>query len=1200
MGITANRRRAFGLRSRPSAFGLLALAATLLIAATLFRSARSHQAPLSPASDTLQQPNLFGRHATEDAGYAEQFKAKYLPIALPVSPEKEYGSRGEQLLIAAAAVNGWGPAPVFNDNPLVVGQTTVQSRHVTQLRDAINSLRSHVGMSAHQWQLPAAVGAPVTAFTITEMRMALDQALGAPAGGYSAGLAQGQPIKAIHIQELRDRVLGAWQSVLPAPSNLAAVAPSATQINLSWADNSTNETGFQIERTTPGGNAYATLATVGSGTTSWSDTGLTPGVTYLYRVRATHTSASSAYSNEASATTYALGAYSLSLNGVDGYVSVPNSPTLNLSGPLTVEAWIKTDSTAQQGIVERYGWLSTDDGGYALRIEQGRLRFYTIRNANAYDFVEGATAISTGVWHHVAGVFDGSELRVYLDGREDGAKASTVAPAPGTQSLKIGARGNDAGTRFNGLIDEVRVSAGVEYAGDFTAMSIRDAASAFVDPNDGQRGVWLFDGTAKDAADNDNDGTLMGGALLSPDTFGASNLKYENMALGTLAERRVDIGFDGLQGRVIRNQYPDAEFLGSVDGFGVEYFPYATTLPPNRGEAGPRLTRVNDLFLRDAQFAREIPFSGRFRNFTINFPKPASNIKFEGIGVDFANTRLTPCVVVGLLFIQRVNEPNINLALCGRINEEGNVEPPNRPKVYDLNKNDIKNVTQMVFHTIQDVDGLDFDSFSFTVPTPTPTPEVKSVAFEALSNSGPIDRHPTDPVFGCQNKCGQRIFPDKNNPGDTANRARVRVKAVTTFPQGTRIFFKSFDLDDPSSNEHAVDDTGSMGLDNKGGPPRSGTLSAPSALTDAQGVATVEFQTTKQPGDNFMVAASQDESYLFGLTESGIGIQDAGGNALPTFKAKATEMLTVWRRLHIEVDSMGAARGNRVVATAADPAVHVQEQTQASLINPDNKICVQEPLEFDRFEGGRVEVGAFQYLVINNDASCLLVAAGADFTPPPAGTQVTIYDDDDFNNNNGTAMNGDEGEDIPAPALTKLQAGSAGDSPANNLFAPAYIRPVYDVGDNNNSVPFAANVADNTAAAKRALYDFDQRGSEADVDFWTVYVLNAYQYTLEEDFDPNFEQLNIAIVDNSGQVDAQGSLVRDGQGVLLFVEQLREGVTQRLNGAPVSEFALSPYHDPHEIGHLFGARHSDGGLMGLTSGSFTPGSLNKIRSTPHP
>src|SRR5713226_9110382 len=81
-----------------------------------------------------------------------------------------------------------------------------------ELRDAINSLRSHMGLSAYSWQYSATTSDYINANPILEMRTALDQALGAPSGGYSAGLAQYQPVSAIHIQELRDRVLAAWQS----------------------------------------------------------------------------------------------------------------------------------------------------------------------------------------------------------------------------------------------------------------------------------------------------------------------------------------------------------------------------------------------------------------------------------------------------------------------------------------------------------------------------------------------------------------------------------------------------------------------------------------------------------------------------------------------------------------------------------------------------------------------------------------------------------------------------------------------------------------------------------------------------------------------------------------------------------------------------------------------------------------------------
>lgn len=88
----------------------------------------------------------------------------------------------------------------------------------------------------------------------------------------------------------------------PAPSNLSANAVPPAQINLAWQDNSSNESGFRIERKT-GSGSYAEIAVVPANTNSFSNTGLASSVTYTYRIRAYNASGSSAYSNEASAKT---------------------------------------------------------------------------------------------------------------------------------------------------------------------------------------------------------------------------------------------------------------------------------------------------------------------------------------------------------------------------------------------------------------------------------------------------------------------------------------------------------------------------------------------------------------------------------------------------------------------------------------------------------------------------------------------------------------------------------------------------------------------------------------------------------------------------------------------------------------------------------------------------------------------------------
>jgi titin len=88
-----------------------------------------------------------------------------------------------------------------------------------------------------------------------------------------------------------------------APSGLAAITMSNTQIDLAWTDNSDNEVSFKIERKTGAAGTYAEIATVGASVTNYSDTGLDPITEYYYRVRASNTGGQSAYSNEANATT---------------------------------------------------------------------------------------------------------------------------------------------------------------------------------------------------------------------------------------------------------------------------------------------------------------------------------------------------------------------------------------------------------------------------------------------------------------------------------------------------------------------------------------------------------------------------------------------------------------------------------------------------------------------------------------------------------------------------------------------------------------------------------------------------------------------------------------------------------------------------------------------------------------------------------
>jgi hypothetical protein len=101
------------------------------------------------------------------------------------------------------------------------------------------------------------------------------------------------------------RTFSSASSAPAAPSSLAAAAASSSQINLSWSDNSTNETGFKVERATSSAGPWTQIGTTTART--FYSTGLAASTTYYFRVRAYNSYGDSAYSNTAWATTQGAG-----------------------------------------------------------------------------------------------------------------------------------------------------------------------------------------------------------------------------------------------------------------------------------------------------------------------------------------------------------------------------------------------------------------------------------------------------------------------------------------------------------------------------------------------------------------------------------------------------------------------------------------------------------------------------------------------------------------------------------------------------------------------------------------------------------------------------------------------------------------------------------------------------------------------------
>jgi hypothetical protein len=118
-----------------------------------------------------------------------------------------------------------------------------------------------------------------------------------------------------------------------SPSNLSVNPISGSILQLIWTDNSSDETGFEIERSETGsGGPFTLITTVPANTIMYNNTGLEVSVNYCYRVRAINSGGSSAYSNIDCETT-TNGPITISLqDGVNGYSGTRDTYTDNTAG----------------------------------------------------------------------------------------------------------------------------------------------------------------------------------------------------------------------------------------------------------------------------------------------------------------------------------------------------------------------------------------------------------------------------------------------------------------------------------------------------------------------------------------------------------------------------------------------------------------------------------------------------------------------------------------------------------------------------------------------------------------------------------------------------------------------------------------------------------------------------------------------------
>lgn len=154
----------------------------------------------------------------------------------------------------------------------------------------------------------------------------------------------------------------------------------------------------------------------------------------------------------------------LQFDGRRSHVAVASSPSLSVTGPLTVCAWVNlkpaSDPPLARAIVEKWDGTSTANyNGFMLRVSTKGNGHFVISESTRSSEVSTTKVLPTETWVFLSGVFDGSSVQIYVNGALDRSVPATASPGISQGQLRIGMGGGGGAHYFHGAIDDVRVYA---------------------------------------------------------------------------------------------------------------------------------------------------------------------------------------------------------------------------------------------------------------------------------------------------------------------------------------------------------------------------------------------------------------------------------------------------------------------------------------------------------------------------------------------------------------------------------------------------------------------------------------------------------------------------------------------------------------------------------------------------------------------
>jgi hypothetical protein len=338
--------------------------------------------------------------------------------------------------------------------------------------------------------------------------------------------------RALSAVQVRSHYDAGVTPALAVPSALAARASAPTQIDLSWTDNSSSETGQVLERSTDAAFTAPVAISIARDAQAYADGAVTASTTYWYRVKAVSGATSSAYSNVVQRTTPAAASYAglidgehpvsywrlgetsgtiagddtvvgpgtflgspilgvpsllfndtantaIGFNGTTSDIRIGQTGAYDLTSAFSLESWIKPTFLPPAG---RFGTIVAKPGSYALQVTETSLALTIVQAGVRRVLVTQPGTIAAGVTSHVVATFQSGTWNLYVNGR---AVATQVLASVADLSMGGIRIGSWDGTQefFAGTIDETAI-----YGSALTAQQVAahhaGAKAALGEPTD--------------------------------------------------------------------------------------------------------------------------------------------------------------------------------------------------------------------------------------------------------------------------------------------------------------------------------------------------------------------------------------------------------------------------------------------------------------------------------------------------------------------------------------------------------------------------------------------------------------------------------------------------------------------------------------------------------------------------------------------